>query len=56
MAKYQVYATYTVCLTAEVEADNSQDAFEKAKEMDGSEFQECSLGDWVIEADPELIE
>ena len=51
---YRVYATYTVCLSALVEAGSSQEAYEIAKDMDGSEFKECSLGDWTIEADPEL--
>lgn len=56
MPFFKVYATYTVCLSAEVEADNSQDAYEKAKELDGGEFKELSLGDWTIESDPELME
>ena len=53
--KFRVYATYSVCLYADIEAEDSQDAWEKAIDLDGSNFVECSLGDWTIESDPEEI-
>lgn len=56
MPQYRVYATYVVSLSALVEAESSQEAYEKAKDMDGSEFAECGLGDWTIEADPQIEE
>lgn len=57
MAKYRVYANYTVELYADIEADSSQEAYEIARDMDGSDFTECDyLGDWHIESDPELLE
>ena len=55
MAKYRVYANYTVSLYADIEAEDSQDAYEKAKDMDGGDFVECSLGDWHISADVERV-
>lgn len=56
MPKFRVYATYEVCLYAEVDAKDEQEAYEKAKEMDGGDFVECSLGDWHIESDVDLIQ
>lgn len=53
--KYRVFATYSVALYADIEANSSEEAFDKALDMDGADFVECSLGDWHIESDPEPI-
>jgi hypothetical protein len=52
MKKYQVFASYKVILVAEVEAEDEHEAYDKAKEFDGSEFEqvaEDSLGGWSID-------
>lgn len=52
MKTYQVFASYRVFLVAEVEAENEDDAYAKAKELDGGEFEQQgqdSLGDWSID-------
>lgn len=56
MPKFRVYANYTVSLYADVEAEDSQEAYELARDMDGSEFTEWDAGDWHIESDPDLLE
>lgn len=56
MAKYRVFASYVVSLSTLVEADSSQDAYEKAKDLDGSEFYQCGYGDWTIDSDPQIDE
>ena len=54
--KYRVYATYTTTLYTIVEAEDAQEAYEIAKDMDGADFRECGeLGDWHIESDPDLV-
>jgi hypothetical protein len=55
MPTFRVYATYETVLFTEIEADDEQSAFEKAKDIDGGDFTECSLGDWHVSPDVELI-
>ena len=52
MKTYQVFASYRVFCVAEVEADNEDEAYAKAKELDGGEFEQQGqdgLGDWSID-------
>tara|TARA_X000001382_G_scaffold120717_1_gene102474 strand:- start:2192 stop:2383 length:192 start_codon:yes stop_codon:yes gene_type:complete len=48
--KYRVVATSFTHLESEIEAENEDDAWEIAKETDGSEFSEIKddRGDWLI--------
>jgi hypothetical protein len=49
---YQVFASYRVYLVAEVEAENEDEAYLKAKELDGGDFEQDGsdgLGDWSID-------
>ena len=55
MDTFRVYATYETVLYTEVQAKNEQEAYEKAKDMDGGDFVECSFGDWHISADVERV-
>ena len=51
MKKFKVTAAYTVYCTAEVEAENKDQAFMIAVEMDGGSFEPDNgdgLGDWRI--------
>lgn len=47
MKTYKVWARMTTHLYAYVDAENYEDAQEKANELDGSTFKEM-LGDWDI--------
>lgn len=48
MKTYTVTACYTVYLTAEVEAVDANDAWLKARELDGGDFVEQSTDGWFI--------
>jgi hypothetical protein len=49
MKKFKVTACYSTYCTAEVEAENEDQAYEIAKDMDGGDFKESGeLGDWHI--------
>jgi len=49
MKKYKVTASYITYCTVEVEAENEDQAYEIAREMDGGDFKESNeLGDWHI--------
>lgn len=49
---FRVFATYEAAVYADVEAESSQEAYEKAQLMDGADFKEYELGLWQIEPDP----
>jgi len=49
MKTYKVTACYFTYCTAEVEAENEDQAYQIAREMDGGDFKESNeLGDWHI--------
>jgi len=50
MAKFKVYATMTTFLSKVIEANDENDALEKAEEMDGGDFTEDNpmAGGWDI--------
>ena len=50
MAKFIVKAYMTNYFDAEIEADSIEEAYDKARELDGGEFTESSTfeGDWGI--------
>lgn len=47
--KYTVTASFITNCIAEVEAENADDAYQIAKQMDGGDFKQTELGDWKIE-------
>jgi hypothetical protein len=47
--KYTVTASFTTNCIAEIEADNPDLAYQKAKDMDGADFKQTELGDWTIQ-------
>ena len=47
--KYTVTASFITNCTAEVTADNADQAYQIAKDMDGADFKQTELGDWKIE-------
>ena len=49
MKTYKVTATYTVYCETEIEAENKDQAYQIAREMDGGDFKQSNeLGDWHI--------
>jgi len=49
MKTYKVIACYFTYCTAEVQAENEDQAYQIAREMDGGDFKESNeLGDWHI--------
>ena len=54
MAKYRVYAESVSAVYVDIEADNYDDAYRIAKEMDGGEFiEDVAGGRWDM--DPEWV-
>lgn len=49
MKKYKVKAYYTTYCYAEIEADNEDQAWQIAEDMDGGEFKQADTGDWEID-------
>lgn len=58
MKTYTVTASYVMYCTAEIEAENQEEAFAIAKSMDGGDFQPDTYGgsDWNIEEVCEVTE
>ena len=54
MKRYKVLASYMVYCTAEVEAENQDEAFEMATQMDGGDFKSGEYGDWNIDEIKEI--
>jgi hypothetical protein len=50
MKTYRVMAQYTTYVDTYIEAENYDQAWEKAHELDGGDFKESGYGDWNIEA------
>lgn len=48
MKKFKVTAKFTTYCTVEVLAEDENDAYLKAKEMDGGDFEPWEHGDWEI--------
>jgi hypothetical protein len=48
MKKYTVTASYTTYVYAEIEAEDDEQAWEQAHELDGSEFKDSGAGDWDV--------
>lgn len=49
MKTYKITACYYTYVTAEVEAETEEQAYEMAREMDGGDFKQSGeLGDWHI--------
>ena len=49
MKKYKVKAYYTVYCYAEIEAENEEQAWIIAENMDGGSFKQEDIGDWEID-------
>lgn len=58
MKKYRVVASYITYCTAEIEAENRDEAWLIAKSMDGGSFDADQYGgdDWEIEQIEEIVE
>jgi len=54
MKTYKVWAKSVTYLYAYVEAEDDSQAWEKAKDMDGSDFIDSGHGDWDIESTEEV--
>jgi len=57
MKRYKVTACYTVYCYATVEAENEDDAYVLAQQMDGGDFEmeeDYGLGDWHIDSVKEI--
>ena len=48
MKKYNVTAYYTTTYFVEIEAENEDDAYELARDMDGGSFTSTDTGEWRI--------
>ena len=48
MKKFKVVASSISYYTIEIEAETEGEAWQAAKDADGSEFKEIGLGDWAI--------
>jgi hypothetical protein len=46
--RYKVMATQTTYVVAYVEAATSEEAWELATNLDGSDFEDAGFGDWDI--------
>ena len=58
MKQYKVTACYTVYCYANVEAENEDDAYTLAKQMDGGDFEmeeDYGLSDWHIDSVKEIV-
>ena len=54
MKKYSIKASYITYVQADIEAESEQEAWDKAKELDGGDFYETEYpDDWSID---EVIE
>ena len=51
MKKFKVTAHYITYLYAEIEAEDIDEAWKKAKEMDGGQFKQCQdvADDWSVD-------
>jgi hypothetical protein len=49
MAKFNVYASFVSYSEIEIEAENKEQAYLLAKDMDGALFTHSGYGDWNID-------
>ena len=49
LKKFKVYASYTTCLDAIVEAVDEDEAWDIADDMDGVSFKDRGCGDWKVD-------
>lgn len=56
MKNYKVMASMTTYLYQFIEAENDDEAWEKARELDGENFKESGYGDWDIDSVDEMEE
>lgn len=60
MPKFKVTAKFVTLCTIEIDADDENDAYLKAKELDGGDFEPWQHGDWeissVVEVPQQLTE
>lgn len=52
MKKFRIEASFVTYLTAEIEAENEEQAYEIARDMDGGDFEQRrwdGQGDWNID-------
>jgi len=49
MKTYKVLASYTSYVYADITAENADEAYEIATQMDGGEFTADNTGDWNID-------
>jgi hypothetical protein len=57
MKQYRVTACYTIYCYATVEAENEDEAFARAQQMDGGDFEmeeDYGLSDWHIDSVKEI--
>lgn len=50
MKTYKVLAKYTTYVYTFVEAEDEEQAWDKAQELDGGTFKDSGYGDWDIES------
>ena len=48
MAKFEAFAEYTTVLRIELEADSIEDAFERANNIDGGEWEHVDIDGWNV--------
>lgn len=49
MKTYRVWAKSISYCFVEIEAESENDAMEIAEEMDGGDFEDSGVGDWIID-------
>ena len=54
MAKFKAYASFVIYSEIEIEADNKEQAYLLAKDIDGAEFKHSGYGDWNIDEVTEI--
>jgi hypothetical protein len=54
MKTYRVTAQYVTYVYVDIEAENDDQAWEIARDMDGGNFNESGYGDWDIDSIEEI--
>lgn len=55
MPKFKITAKFVTYCTIEIDAENENDAYLKAKELDGGDFEPWEHGDWEISSVTEIV-
>ena len=50
MKTYRVTAQYTTYVYVDIDAEDADQAWEAARDMDGGDFKDSGYGDWDIES------